>query len=264
MYGINQVQGKRLPLVLIPTTAGTGSEVTDISIVTTGATTKSGIVSHQLYADLAILDATLTASLPPTVTAATGIDAIVHAIEAFTSKHKKNPLSDHAASLALRLLSENLLPAVCEGSNLQVRENMLVGAMLAGQAFANAPVAAVHALAYPLGGHFHIPHGLSNALVLGHVLRFNLNAAATHYASLAELLLPQVSGSTEAKASAFINRIEELIAETGLSMRLRDHNVTENILGRLAADAMQQQRLLMNNPREMTETDALAIYRAAY
>ena len=166
--------------------------------------------------------------------------------------------------LALRLLSDNLLPAIRYGADLQVRENMLLGSMLAGQAFANAPVAAVHALAYPLGGHFHIPHGLSNALVLGHVLRFNLESAVPHYADLAELLLAPQAGSLEAKANAFIDHIEELVLQTGLPMRLRDHRVTEDLLERLAADAMQQQRLLQNNPREMTEAAALAIYRAAF
>lgn len=264
MYGIDQVKGHRVPLIQIPTTAGTGSEVTPVSIVTTGETTKSGIVASQLYADMVLLDATLTTGLPPAVTAATGIDAMVHAIEAYTSKHKKNPLSDLAATRALALLSGNLITVVKNGSDLQARENMLLGSMLAGQAFANSPVAAVHALAYPLGGHFHIPHGLSNALVLGHVLRFNAQAAAPHYAELAEVVAPGVSGSAEARAVAFISAIDALVAETGLSMRLRDHKVSESMLERLAADAMLQQRLLMNNPKDVTEADALAIYRAAY
>lgn len=264
MYGIDKVRGARLPLVQIPTTAGTGSEVTAISIVTTGETTKSGIVARQLYADMAILDATLTTGLPAAVTAATGIDAMVHAIEAFTSRHQKNPLSDLAALQALRLLSANLLPAIRNGADLQARENMLLGSMLAGQAFANAPVAAVHALAYPLGGHFHIPHGLSNALVLSHVLQFNLPAAAGHYAELASALIHARQGSEEAKAVAFIDYLDGLIGQTGLPLRLRDHRVTQDSLERLAADAMLQQRLLTNNPREMTQAQALAIYRAAY
>lgn len=264
MYGIDQVKGHRVPLIQIPTTAGTGSEVTPVSIVTTGETTKSGIVASQLYADMVLLDATLTTGLPPAVTAATGIDAMVHAIEAYTSKHKKNPLSDQAATKALALLSGNLLTVVKNGADLQARENMLLGSMLAGQAFANSPVAAVHALAYPLGGHFHIPHGLSNALVLGHVLRFNAQTAAPHYAELAEIVAPGATGSAEARAIAFISSIDALVAETGLSMRLRDHKVPESMLERLAADAMLQQRLLMNNPKDVTEADALAIYRAAY
>ncbi len=190
IYGIGKVSGHRLPLVQVPTTAGTGSEVTDIAIVTTGATTKSGIVAPQLYADLAILDAALTLGLPPTVTAATGIDAMVHAIEAYTSRHKKNPLSDALAREALSLLSRNLLRACEQGSDIGARQAMLLGACLAGQAFSNAPVAAVHALAYPIGGIFHVPHGLSNSLVLPHVLRFNLPQASRLYAELAGVVVP--------------------------------------------------------------------------
>ena len=264
MYGVDKVQGQRLPLVQVPTTAGTGSEVTPIAIVTTGETTKSGIVARQLYADMAVLDAELTLGLPSAITAATGIDAMVHAIEAFTSKRLKNPLSDALAVQALQLLAANLVPACQDGKNVQAREAMLLGAMLAGQAFANAPVAAVHALAYPLGGVFHLPHGLSNALVLPHVLRFNAEAAAPHYAALAEALLPGLQGDHHAKTAAFISHLQALITATGLPMRLRDHGVDEAALPRLASDAMQQTRLLINNPREVAEADALLIYQQAY
>ena len=266
MYGIDKITQERLPLVQIPTTAGTGSEVTPIAIVTTGATTKSGIVARQLYADLAILDAELTTGLPPAITAATGIDAMVHAIEAFTSQHLKNPLSDQLALQALRLLTHNLLPVCKDGQDLAAREAMLLGAMLAGQAFANAPVAAVHALAYPLGGRFHLPHGLSNALVLPHVLRFNAEAAAAsaHYAALADALLPGLVGDDAHKTAAFIAHLEALIAATELPMRLRDHGITESALPQLADDAMLQTRLLGNNPREVTRADALAIYQRAF
>ncbi len=173
MYGVNQVTTARLPLILIPTTAGTGSEVTPISIVTTGETTKMGIVSPVLYADTAILDATFTQNLPAHITAATGIDAMVHAIEAYTSKHKKNIYTDILAKHALKLLNHNLPKVLKDGNDLEARQNMLFGSMLAGQAFANSPVAAVHALAYPLGGHFHLSHGHTNALVLVEVLKFN-------------------------------------------------------------------------------------------
>ena len=265
MYGIGQVRGKRVPLIQMPTTAGTGSEVTPIAIVTTGKTTKAGIVSPQLYADMAILDAELTLGLPAHITAATGIDAMVHAIEAYTSKRLKNPMADHLAVSALRLLSANLLQACEDGKNLAAREAMLLGAMLAGQAFANAPVAAVHALAYPLGGHFHIPHGLSNALVLPHVLRFNAGVAETHYAELGDALVPQLANQASAaeKTSAFIEYLEGQIAATRLPMRLRDHGIGEGDLALLAADAMLQTRLLTNNPRELVEADALAIYQRA-
>lgn len=264
MYGVNNVRGERLPLVLIPTTAGTGSEVTHISIVTTGATTKSGIVARQLYADMAILDAELTVGLPAHITAATGIDAMVHAIEAYTSKRLKNPLSDNLAVSALRLLMNNLV-AVCEnGKNVEARSAMLLGSMLAGQAFANAPVAAVHALAYPLGGHFHLPHGLTNALVLLPVLEFNLAVAASVYAQLARELLPGVTGDDAAQARALLTHLRGLIVATGLPVRLRDHGIKETDIPMLASDAMLQTRLLVNNPRDVTEADAIAIYQQAF
>ncbi|MBU4612827.1 iron-containing alcohol dehydrogenase [Achromobacter sp. GG226] len=264
MYGVDKVTGHRLPLVQIPTTAGTGSEVTCVSIVTTGATTKAGIVSPVLYADLAVLDAELTLGLPAAVTAATGIDAMVHAIEAYTSAHRKNPLSDSLARQALTLLSGHLMRACQDGADREAREAMLLGAMLAGQAFANSPVAAVHALAYPLGGHFHVPHGLSNALVLPHVLRFNAPAAQARYAELAATVLPAAGGSEAERAEAFITWCEGLSTQAGIPARLRDVGVTEADLDRLADDAMLQTRLLVNNPREVTRADARAIYAAAY
>ena len=263
IYGIGNVAGQRLPLVQVPTTAGTGSEVTNIAIVTTGATTKSGVVAPQLYADVAVLDAKLTLGLPPAVTAATGIDAMVHAIEAFTSRHKKNPMSDLLARQALTLLSTNLVTACRDGANLAARQGMLLGACHAGQAFSNAPVAAVHALAYPIGGVFHVPHGLSNALVLPHVLRFNASHAATRYAELAGIIAPAATGSDEARTAAMIAAMETLAAQVGIATTLREVGITENDLDRLADDAMLQTRLLGNNPRPLTRADAHAIYRAA-
>lgn len=266
VYGVDAARGERLLLIQVPTTAGTGSEVTPVAIVTTGATTKSGVVSPLLLPDLAVLDAELTTGLPPHVTAATGIDAMVHAIEAYTSKIKKNPLSDMLAKEALRHLSGNIVTAVHEGTNIEARSHMLLGATLAGQAFANAPVAAVHALAYPLGGHFHTPHGLSNSLVLPHVLRFNKASATGLYAELA----PIVAGSKAAhgtdaeRADQLIMAMENLIKKVELPTRLRDVDVPENTLEKLASDAMLQQRLLVNNPCEVTEQDALTIYQTAY
>ncbi len=263
IYGIGNVQGARLPLVQIPTTAGTGSEVTNIAIVTTGTTTKMGVVAPQLYADLALLDAELTIGLPPLVTAATGIDAMVHAIEAYTSRHKKNPLSDIFARKALGLLSANLIRACEDGRDLAARQAMLLGAMLAGQAFSNAPVAAVHALAYPIGGIFHVPHGLSNSLVLPHVLRFNAPEAATLYAELAEIVVPQASGSAEARAEALVVAMQQIATITGIERTLQQVGIKETDLDRLADDAMLQTRLLGNNPRTVTRDDARAIYAAA-
>ena len=262
MYGIDNIKGGRLPLVQIPTTAGTGSEVTPISIVTTGETTKMGVVSPVLYADMAVLDAELTIGLPAHVTAATGIDAMVHAIEAYTSKIKKNPLSDALAHQALGLLYANIRIACTDGKNLAARQAMLLGAMLAGQAFANAPVAAVHALAYPIGGIFHVPHGLSNALVLPAVLRYNAPAASTHYAELADLIVPNATGDALARTHSMIETLETLAQSLGIATRLRDVGIAETDLARLADEAMLQTRLLGNNPRVMTKEAAQAIYRS--
>lgn len=266
IYGVDQVKGQRLPLIQVPTTAGTGSEVTPIAIVTTGASTKMGVVSGRLQPDIALLDAELTLGLPAGVTASTGVDAMVHAIEAYTSQHKKNPYSDMLAHHALRLLSANIRQAVVEPGDLSARQNMLLGAMMAGQAFANAPVAAVHALAYPLGGQFHISHGLSNSLVLPAVMRFNTSHAAGLYAELAPSIMggnaPQ-SGDGEI-ASALIEYLSSMITDLGLPTRLRDVDIPESALSGLAEDAMGQQRLLINNPRSVEFEDALAIYKAVY
>jgi len=262
IYGVNQATGARLALIQVPTTAGTGSEVTPISIVTT-ATGKSGVVSPQLLPDLAILDAQLTIGLPAAVTAATGIDAMVHAIEAYTSKLRKNPLSDLLAREALKLLSANLERVVAVPDDLEARQAMLLGACLAGQAFANAPVAAVHALAYPLGVSFHLPHGLSNALVLQQVLRFNLPSAQALYAELAPLVLGDRLQPGDA-AQQFIDELQRLHVATGLPLSLKEAGVTRESLPELASSAMLQQRLLVNNPRPVTEADALAIYTAAF
>ena len=264
IYGVGNVKGPRLPLIQVPTTAGTGSEVTAVAIVTTGATSKMGVVSPVLIADMAILDAELTLGLPPAVTAATGIDAMVHAIEAYTSKHKKNAYADLLARDALRLLDTHLQTAIHDGQNIAARQNMLLGAMLAGQAFANSPVAAVHALAYPLGGHYHISHGLSNALVLVEVLRFNLSHAAHLYAELFKVLVPTAEGSDLELAEALIERLEQHIIDSGIPRRLSQLKVVEDHLHVLASDAMKQTRLLINNPRELCEADALAIYRAVF
>lgn len=264
IYGVKHVRGGRLPLVQMPTTAGTGSEVTAVSIVTTGETTKTGVVAPQLLADLAILDAELTIGLPREATAATGIDAMVHAIEAYTSAHLKNPVSDMLAQQALRLLSRHLLRACDNRFDREAREGMLLGAMFAGQAFANAPVAAVHALAYPIGGIFHVPHGLSNALVLPHVLRFNVEHALDRYAELACVMLSAPDGSPQELADRLIRNLEAMIKATGIPRRLRDVGIGEGDLPRLAKDAMLQTRLLVNNPRPVLEADALGIYQAAY
>ncbi|RNF33606.1 iron-containing alcohol dehydrogenase [Paracoccus methylarcula] len=264
IYGVDLVRGERLPLILAPTTAGTGSEVTPIAIVTTGENEKKGVVAPQLLPDCAILDADLTLGLPAHVTAATGIDAMVHAIEAFTSRRLKNVVSDCLAKQALELLGGNIRKACAEPRDRDARANMLLGSMLAGMAFANAPVAAVHALAYPLGGHFHIPHGHSNALVLPYVLEFNMPEARAQYAELAPLVFPELEAMGEAaRAEGLARGFRELGPALGMTSRLGEMGISHNHLPMLAADAMKQERLLINNPREMTYEAALEIYTQA-
>lgn len=264
IYGIGNVKGPRLPLILVPTTAGTGSEATKSSVVTVSESEKKGVLSPYLLPDVALLDAELTLGLPPQVTAATGIDAIVHAIEAFTTKHLKNPVADCLAKEALQLLSKNLHRAVFTRGDIEARENMLLGACLGGMAFTNAPVAGVHALAYPIGARFHVPHGLSNSLVLAPVMRFNLEVAHAMYAELGQIIKPGLSGSTKQQATQLVDYLGSLAGELGLPTRLRDVGIAEKDIDQLAKDAMLQTRLLINSPREIKLQDAAAIYREVF
>ena len=268
-WGVANAKGPRLPLVLIPTTAGTGSEVTPVSIITVGEEEKKGVSSSIILPDLAILDPDLTLGLPAGTTAATGIDAMVHAIEAYASSSKNNnPISKMLSIEALKLLGGSIEKAVFEGSNVEARGNMLIGAMLAGKAFANSPVAAVHALAYPIGGTFHISHGLSNSLVLPYVLRFNSvdSKASKDYAELAPYVFPEIDTNKGAQSvcAEFIDKLESLSKKLGLPQKLREVDIPKNACEKMAKDAMKQTRLLVNNPREVTETDALNIYQSAW
>ena len=268
-WGVANAKGPRLPLVLIPTTAGTGSEVTPVSIITVGEEEKKGVSSSLILPDLAILDPDLTLGLPANTTAATGIDAMVHAIEAYASSSKNNnPISKMLSIEALKLLGGSIEKAVFEGSNVEARGNMLIGAMLAGKAFANSPVAAVHALAYPIGGTFHISHGLSNSLVLPYVLRFNSvdSKASKDYAELAPYVFPEIDTNKGAQSvcAEFIDKLESLSKKLGLPQKLREVDIPKNACEKMAKDAMKQTRLLVNNPREVTEKDALNIYHSAW
>ena len=265
IWGVEVAAGRKLPLVLVPTTAGTGSEATPISVITVDGGTKLAVNARAITANIAILDPTLTVGLPRHVTAATGIDAMVHAVEAYTSARLKNPLSDALAREALRLLSANLIRACEAPDDLASRSAMLLGAHLAGVAFSNAPVAGVHALAYPLGGLHHLPHGLSNALMLRHVLQHNAVAAREHYAELAEIVAPDCAGQgSQAKCAILIDALDKMIIDSGLKPRLRDHGITASDIPLLAREAMKQQRLLMNNPCAIDEADAARLYEAAW
>ena len=265
IYGVGLARGPRLPLIQIPTTAGTGSEVTPISIVTTPNGEKKGVVTPLLYPDIALVDSQLTLGLPPRITAMTGIDAMVHAIESYSTRLKRNPLSEALALKAIALLHANIRRVIVDGQAADAREAMLLGSLFAGMAFANAPVAAVHALAYPLGGHFHVPHGLSNSLVLMPVLAFNLQSAQARYGDLGRAMVEGATGMDDAAAAnAFIAAMGALVADMPYEHRLRDVGVGRDDLPMLATDAMKVQRLLVNNPRELSYEDALAIYEQAF
>ena len=266
-WGVGNAKGPRLPLVLVPTTAGTGSEVTPVSIISVGGEEKRGVSSPILLPDIAVLDAELTLGLPGPITAATGVDAMVHAIESYASANaNNNPISQLLARQALRMLGANILKVMETPRDLEARSAMLLGATLAGQAFGNSPVAAVHALAYPIGGTFHVPHGVSNALILPHVLRFNAPAAYNAYSEIAVDAFPHLDSIThgEERCARFITEIDALIAKVRIPARLRDVDIPESAIDKMAADAMLQTRLLVNNPREVTQEDARMIYRAAW
>ena len=269
IWGVNNAKGPRIPLVLIPTTAGTGSEVTPISIITMDDKEKKGVSSKLILPDLAILDPSLTINLPPNITASTGIDAMVHAIEAYTSINpNNNPISKMLSIEALKFLGSSIKTAVFEGHNINARSNMLFGSMLAGKAFANSPVAAVHALAYPIGGLFNISHGLSNSLVLTNVMKFNSINEETkkNYANLAPYVFKDLdnSKSDEIVCNNFIDSLESLSKELKLPYRLRDLEIPEEACQLMASEAMKQTRLLVNNPRKIEESDAFNIYKSVW
>lgn len=269
IWGVGNAKGPRLPLVLIPTTAGTGSEVTPISIITLEGDQKKGVSSPIILPDLAVLDPELTLNLPRDITAATGIDAMVHAIEAYTSiNQNNNPISKLLAIESLKLLGTSIETAVFDGHNIEARSNMLLGSMMAGQAFANSPVSAVHALAYPIGGIFHIPHGLSNSLILPHVLKFNsINPkACEQYAFLAPFIFKDINlkNNNQIICNEFIERLEKLSSLLKIPSKLRDIDIPKEACAKMAKESMKQTRLLVNNPREVTEEDAFNIYNAAW
>ena len=269
IWGVNNAKGPRVPLVLIPTTAGTGSEVTPISIITMDDKEKKGVSSKLILPDLAILDPSLTINLPPKITASTGIDAMVHAIEAYTSINpNNNPISKMLSIEALKFLGSSIKTAVFDGHNINARSNMLFGSMLAGKAFANSPVAAVHALAYPIGGLFNISHGLSNSLVLPSVMKFNSINKETkkNYANLAPFVFKDLDNgkSDEIVCNNFIDSLESLSKELKLPYRLRDLEIPEEACQLMASEAMKQTRLLVNNPRKIEESDAFNIYKSVW
>ena len=262
MVGTEIVQNKGIPMVLIPTTSGTGSEVTPNAIVTIPEEElKEGVVSRFLLPDLVILDPNLTLSLPPRITAATGMDAFTHSFESFIS-NKANPISDMYAMESMRLIAKSIVTAYEEGSNVQARHDMLIGSTYGGMALTSAGTAAVHALAYPLGGKFHIPHGEANSMLLPHVTRFNLDHIEERMAIISkELGIVKGDVSASEAAEALIKQIEDWTKRLGIPQDLKEFGVKEEDVPELAVAAAKVTRLLNNNPKSVTTDDMEAIYR---
>lgn len=255
--GIGLLKQRARTLVCIPATSGTGSEVSPNAILVDDAEgQKKGIISPFLLPDIVYVDPLLTTSVPPDITAATGLDALTHCLEAYTNKFAQ-PFIDLYAFEGMRLIAANLVTAVCDGANEEARAQVAMGSMLGGFCLGPVNTAAVHALSYPLGSSFHLPHGLSNALLLPYVMEFNLPAAPERYTGVARAL-----GCTTAAQG--VEKIRSLIRECGLPATLKAVGVPYEAIETMAADAMKITRLLKNNPRPVTLQDAINIYKSAY
>ena len=264
VFGIGFVKGRGPLLVCVPTTAGTGSEVSPNAILLDDADEmKKGVVSPWLVRDAAFIDAELTLSVPPAITAMTGLDALTHCIEAYTNKFA-HPVVDVWAIEGVRLIAASLADAVREPSNLAAREKLALGSLYGGLCLGPVNTAAVHALSYPLGGRYHVAHGHANAILLPHVVRFNIPSAPDRFAAVAVALGAAPAATVEATAHSGIARLWRLIDATGLEMRLSALGIDESETPHLAAAGLGVTRLMKNNPRPMTQHDAEAIYHAAF
>jgi alcohol dehydrogenase len=265
LIGTDRVTQKGAPIITLPTTAGTGSEVTNISILSdTEAQLKKGIVSDYLLPDVAIVAPEMTLTMPPSVTAASGVDALVHAIEAYISVHT-SPITDALAIYAIRMISENLPKAYANPNHLEAREKMATASLMAGMAFGNAGVGAVHALAYPLGGRYHIPHGVSNALLLPYVMEWNKIACMERFRDIAAALGENVRSLSDAEAAdKAVISMKRLCTAVNIPTGLRSFDIPETALSDMAEDASKIERLLNNNPRQLNKSEIEQIYQSAY
>lgn len=261
-FGIGNLQGRGTWLACVPTTAGSGAEVSPNAVLI-DENLKKGVISPHLVADLAICDPDLTISSPPGVTASTGIDALVHCIEGFANK-AAHPAVDLYALEGIRRIGRSIETAVRDGTNRDARADVMLGAIYGGLCLGPVNTAAVHALSAPLGGEYRVAHGVANSLLMPHVFRFNLPAMPERYAEVARALGVREAGSAAGTAEAGVVRLTELSRACGVPQRLRDVNIPEADLPKCALAASKVQRLLKNNPREVTEADALALFRAAY
>ena len=264
VFGLDLVEFRSVALVSLPTTSGTGSEVSPAAVLLDREERlKKGVVSQHLVPDAAFIDPLLTVSVPPGVTASTGLDALTHCIEAYANRHA-HPLVDVYALEGMRLIAGHLERAVRNGEDIEARESMALGSLNGGLCLGPVNTAAAHALAYPLGGEFRVPHGLANAILLPHVMEFNLSSMPQRYAQIAVALGAARAGDMFETARRGIDKVRELSARAGIPRRLSDVGVPESAIPGMAAGAMKVTRLLNNNPRDVTLADAERIYRHAF
>lgn len=263
-FGINLLRPRPVFLACLPTTAGTGSEVSPNAILLDeGERLKKGVVSPFLMPDATYIDPLLTVSMPPGVTAGTGLDALTHSIEAYTNVFA-HPIADLYALEGIRLVGRSLARAVKDGNDLEARDGMAAASMYGGMVLGPVNTAAVHALSYPLSGEFHIAHGIANAVLLPHVMEFNCVAAPERYAQVALALGAQEAGDAAATALRGIERVRNLMKKCGVPLRLSEMSIPADSIPAMAEAAMKVTRLLGNNPRVVSRADAEEIYRRAY
>lgn len=261
--GIGLLKGRKKKLVCVPATSGTGSEVSPNAILVDDQNQKKGIISPFLVPDIVYVDPLLTVSVPPAITAATGLDALTHCLEAYTNKFSQ-PFIDMYAYEGMRLIAAHIETAVKDGGNIEAREKVAMGSLLGGFCLGPVNTAGVHALSYPLGSMFHLAHGLSNALLLPYVMEFNIPSSPKRYADVAIALGCERKENDLVTAYEGVKKIRELIKACGIPATLQEVNVPGSAIPQMAIDALKIQRLLKNNPREITEQDAINIYKAAY
>ena len=263
--GADRVPGPVLPTIMLATTAGTGAEVTPNAIITdTTAKLKRGIVSRYILPEIAIIDPSLTDLLPSEVTAYTGMDAFIHALESYVSLNT-SPLTDIIALEAIKLINQHLRIAVKNGSNKEARDNLALASMLGGMALTGAGTGGIHALAYPLGARFGIPHGMANAMMLIYVVKFNLPAAKEKFAQVANVMGKEIRGLSQRQATEkVVEAIQELVVEVGVPTKLQEFDVKRKDIPDLAKSASKVTRLLSNNPKRMTVKDIENIYNEAF
>ncbi|MEG2185355.1 MAG: iron-containing alcohol dehydrogenase [Cloacibacillus sp.] len=265
MIGMEKVPARGLPTIMIPTTAGSGSEVSAVAVFSfEEEKTKKGVASGSLVADAALVDPMLTLDLPAGITAAAGMDALIHAVESYLSLGT-NALTQDLALAAIRKISANLARCVREPHDLGARTAQCYGSLTAGMAFAMAGTAGVHALAYPLGGEFHIPHGEANTAMLRWVMEYNLDGCSEKFIGVAEAMGVKTQGlSADQSAKAALEAMTALGEECGVKTRLRDFSIPKEACARMASAAMKETRLINNNPRPLTEENVRAIYERAW